>query len=266
MKKIIAILLLVLMLIGFAPLTAIAYADVAYIMDLAAVLTPAQWTILDARARFISAQYGCDIMIFTVNDMAEYGYSDIELFSYYMYTEFGNSENTALLVLSVGDRDYDIRAWGSIGNKAFTTYAIDDLFENYLRIPLRENDYNKAFTEFLDRSEVYLDMAESGRPFSNSNTSGIAPKIIISVVVAFIIALLICLAWRSKMKTAVLARTADNYIPSGGFRLINQGDVYLYRTVTRTKIQSSSSSGSGGSGGGARSGGVGGSTGRSGKY
>ena len=75
--------------------------------------------------------------------------------------------------------------------------------------------------------------------------------IVILIAVAFLISLLICLVWRSKMKTAKLARGADNYVPEGGFRLTGSSDVFLYRSVTRTRIQSSqpSSSGSGGGSG-----------------
>jgi len=45
------------------------------------------------------------------------------------------------------------------------------------------------------------------------------------------------------MKTARIATTACNYIPPGGFQLTGSEDTFLYQTVTRTKVQSSSSSG-----------------------
>ena len=79
----------------------------------------------------------------------------------------------------------------------------------------------------------------------------------IIVVVPLLIALIVCTIMKSKMKTARIARTADNYIPQGGFNLVEQTDVFLYRTTTRQRIEqnTSSSSGGGGSGG---SGGFGG--------
>jgi len=85
-------------------------------------------------------------------------------------------------------------------------------------------------------------------------------KVCVAIVVPLIIALLVCLYWRSKMKTAKMARTADNYIPANGFILTVQTDAFLYRTTTRRKIERSSSSGGGGGsfgGGGSRSGGGG---------
>ena len=68
-------------------------------------------------------------------------------------------------------------------------------------------------------------------------------KIAIIILVPLIISLLVCLFWKSKMKTAKIARAADNYIPANGFILSVQSDSFLYRTTTRRKVQSSSSSG-----------------------
>ena len=70
----------------------------------------------------------------------------------------------------------------------------------------------------------------------------ISGALIIAIIVAVIISLIVCLIWRSKMKTAKIARTADNYIPQNGFVLSVQADTFLYRTTTRRKIESSSSS------------------------
>ena len=63
-------------------------------------------------------------------------------------------------------------------------------------------------------------------------------KIAITILVPIIISLIICLVWRSKMKTAKLAKTADNYIPENGFVLTVQSDTFLYRTTTRRKVSS----------------------------
>ena len=66
--------------------------------------------------------------------------------------------------------------------------------------------------------------------------------IIIAIIVSVIISLIICFIWRSKIKTAKIARTADNYIPQNGFILAVQADTFLYRTTSRRKIERSSSS------------------------
>ena len=63
-------------------------------------------------------------------------------------------------------------------------------------------------------------------------------KIAIIIIVPLLISLIVCLVWRSKMKTAKIARLADSYIPQNGFALRVQVDSFLYRTTTRRKVQS----------------------------
>ncbi|MDR0490798.1 MAG: hypothetical protein LBH28_06100 [Oscillospiraceae bacterium] len=75
-----------------------------------------------------------------------------------------------------------------------------------------------------------------------------AVKLAIVILIPILIALLICSGWKRKMKTAVIARSADNYIPNDGFKLTEKGDQFLYRTTTRTKIERQSSSSGGRSG------------------
>jgi len=71
------------------------------------------------------------------------------------------------------------------------------------------------------------------------------------------IAWAVCAYWKRQMKTAVLAKTADGYIPADGFTLTVKEDMFFYRTTTRCRIERESSS----SGGGSSSSGSGGSSG-----
>ena len=267
MKKIISIILVVLFSVLLIPMTAGAYGDeLSYVADDARLLSDMQQTVLASRAEELSNKYHCDVRIITVDDMADFGYSDIEKFSYYFYEEYnlgyGRDRDCVLLVLSMARRDYDFRVWGDYANTAFTLYGIDNMLDNYVLKELGDNNYNKAFSVLLDRAEVYLRMADEGSPFDRGSASEKkASTVVILILISLGIAGLICLLWRSQMKTAKIARSAGNYIPEGGFKLTGHGDIFMYRTVTRTKIQSSSSSG-----GGARSGGIGGSSGRSGKF
>ena len=165
------------------------------------------------------------------------------------------------------DRDYDLRVWGAHGKAEFTLYGIDTLLDRHILPLLGNNDYYGAFFAYLDNAETFLQMAEAGRPFDR-RTDPVAQQqaFYIKLAIVFLVPLLCagiaCSIWKGQMKTARIATTAFSYIPAGGFRLANQSDIYLFRTVSRTKVQSSSSSG----GGRASSGGRGGSSGRSGKF
>ena len=63
----------------------------------------------------------------------------------------------------------------------------------------------------------------------------------VAIIVSLLVALIVCLVMRSKMKTAKIARSADNYIPPNGFVLAVKVDSFLYRTTSRRKIERSSS-------------------------
>jgi len=264
LKKTILIILVLLFSVLLLPLTATAAgSELSYVIDDARLLSDSQHTQLAKRAEELSNKYRCDVRIIAVDDMAEYGYSNIEEFSYYIYDEYGlgygSGRDCVMLVLSMARRDYDFRVWGDRGNNAFTLYGIDNLLDQYVLKELSNDNYNKAFSVMLDRAETYFKLADEGNPFDRGSASEKSGgTVLILIIIALLIAGLVCLLWRSQMKTARIAKTAGNYIPQGGFRLTGQGDIFMYRTVTRTKIQTSS--------GGGASIGSGGSSGRSGKF
>jgi len=241
--------------------------EISFIHDEAALLADNQRIALEKHAWEISEKYPCEVRVITVNDMRDYGSYNIEEFSINMYNRFqlgyGEDRSCLLLVLSMAERDYDLRAWG-YAKTAFTFYGIDKMLDSYILPLLREDDYYGAFAVYLDKAEEYLKMAEAGTPFDKGTDADALRKsfgirLAVTILLPLLIALTICLVWKGQMKTARIAKTADRHIPQGGFRLAKKEDQFLYRTVTRRKIERESSSG------GARIGG-GGSSGRSGKF
>jgi len=273
MKKMTALLLIVLFAAVLMPISAGAAGSdngLPYVTDEAGLLTDSQRLALENRAAAMSEKHRCEVRIVTVDDMSEYGFRVIDEFSYQLYKEYdfgyGPDKDCVLFVLSMYGRDYDLRVWGSYAETAFTLYGIDNVLDSHVLPQLKNNNYNRAFTVFLDRAEEYFRMAEEGKPFDartdpDAQRMASAVKLAITILLPLLIASIICAIWKSKMKTAKIATTAFNYIPPGGFRLTGQGDVFLYRTTTRRKIEKSSSSGGRASGGG-----IGGSSGRSGKF
>ena len=69
-----------------------------------------------------------------------------------------------------------------------------------------------------------------------------------------VIGLLVALYMKSKLLIAKPQRSADSYAVRGSLNLHDSSDIFLYQTVTRTRIQEPKSGGGGG-GGGSRSGG-----------
>lgn len=257
MKKLFIIIMFVLILaLSAAP--AVLASDKYYpIIDEAELLTNAQRQELIDRAEAILEKYQCETVIVTVSDMGDYGFSDTYKFVTYIDDEFdfgyGSDRSYLILFLSMADRDYRLEPFG-YAETAFTKHGIDTMLDKHILPLLKNNDFYGAFSVYLDKAEEYLIMARDGAPFDRdtdpaAKTTDFLVKLAVTIIVPILIALLLCTIWKRQMKTAVLATTADNYIPPGGFNLTRQSDDFLYRTTTRRKVQSSSPGGSRGRGG-----------------
>ena len=257
MKKIFGITLLVLLLALTTALAAFAADDFYSVTDSADLLTEAQWKQLNARAEAITEKYGCEVAVVTVDDMYEYDVDyayddgDAYVFNKALYNElgfgYGSDKSCLLLCLSMDDRDYWLEPYG-YAKTAFTAHGIDVMIDKHVLPLLKSDKYYEAFSAYLDKAEEYLEMARDGEPFEKNNDPDVLRanfigKLFAVILLPALIALIICLIWKGQMKTAKIARTADNYIPEGGFRLTGRTDTFLYRTTTRRKIERSSSSG-----------------------
>lgn len=61
--------------------------------------------------------------------------------------------------------------------------------------------------------------------------------LIILAVIALIIALVVVINMRAKLRTATHEDAAENYVRSGSFKLSVKQDKFMYETVSRTKIE-----------------------------
>lgn len=57
------------------------------------------------------------------------------------------------------------------------------------------------------------------------------------VLVALIVAIVVLFILRAQLKTAKFQKTAKEYIVDGSMHLHCKNDIYLYQTVTRSKIE-----------------------------
>ena len=262
MKKILTITTVILILILFAGLAVRASDDYYSVVDSADLLTETQLEELNARADEITQNYKCEVVIIAVEDLRDFGYDpDYDQdaayeCATYIHREFGygygEDKSCVMLFFSAaggkGNRDYALIAYG-YGNEAFTDYGKDVMLDNYILPLLGEDKFYEAFSKYLDKAEEFLKMAREGTPFDYDTDTEVLKerfytKLFINILAPIIIAHIVCSAWKSKMKTAKIAGTADNYIPANGFRLTGQQDLFLYRTTTKHKIERSSSSGS----------------------
>jgi len=270
MRKLLAATWLALiMTLAVAPGAAAAQGDL--VTDEAGVLSAADQASLNDRAQQISAAQDCDVAIIVVKDMGNTTADEAAKAAWAAHgLGTGADQSGVLLFLSMAERDYALIAHG-YGNTAFTDYGKATLLDDYVLPQLGQNKYAAGFRAFLDQAERYLTLARAGSPVDVPGGGGGGPggsggtsagnsqsgRIAVTVGLPLLVSLLICLYWRSKMKTARIATQANDYITVPGLVLTARDDSFLFRTETRVLVEDSSSNRTGGGFGGTSIGGGG---------
>lgn len=229
-----------------------------YVYDTAGLLDVEDFCALEDAALDAAEEYGCGIYIITVEDMTEFGYSDIADFSEAVFEDLwlglGAERNAVILALSMAERDYALTAYGMIGNGAFTDYGKDLLADAFLD-NFREDDWYGGFVDYIDECARYLAAYAAGTPidvepevpltFGEKLSSGLLFGILPALLIAFIV----CAIFKAQLKSAKRAVDADHYTSSGGAEISVREDRFTHVTEIRTpKAEPKKSSGGGGGG------------------
>jgi uncharacterized protein len=258
MKKILLTIMLILPFTLILAPAVFAAERSDYVFDETGTLTTGQIEDLSAKASALSEKHKCGIYIWIVDlvpkEYAEKANGDLnidglEAYADAFYKEYalgwGDDKNGMVLLLEAGDepgkRDYLINTHGSCTD-IFTNSKRETLLDDYI-VPLFKSAFNNR--NFYKVADTFLDKVEN--EFALGFAVNLGLKLIVVILVPMLIALIVCSGWKRKMKTAKIARTADNYIPANGFNLTGKSDTFLYRTTTRIKIEQDSSSSGGGS-------------------
>ena len=275
-RRIVCILLVALLLLGlcctaFAEAPAATEPQLWNITDTVGLLTSDEDLTLEARAEEISAQYGVGIYLLILEDYSEY-YDDPYETAYELYHQntlgMGEDRDGVILLMSMSDRKYATFFYGPKAEYAFDAYGQELMEEEFLD-DFRDDDWYDGFEDYLEVCDEYLARAEAGDPVrgdyssaGGSSVSGIGTTILICLGISAVIAMIVCLILRGKMKSVRKGTHADAYV-TGSLNLTASRDQYTHTTETRTKIEHESSD-SGGGGSSACSGG--GGSGRSGSF
>ena len=259
MKRILASLLLVIVLLLSLSVCAHAEARIDYVSDYAGILDPDEQKDLRDRAAAISAQYDFGVYVVVVDDHRQYVNGSIEDFAEEIFHSYGlgvgEDEQGVILAMSMKDRDYDIYAHGDFGNYAFTDYGKEQLADSFLD-NFRRNDWAGGFRDFIETSGSMLQKAKDGNPVDiwipdpvETGPSFDGFKAAVSLAIGALFGGGAVGGMKRSMKTAVKQTRAEEYV-RGGVNLRTEHDTFVNRNVTRTRIrQESSSSGSRPSGG-----------------
>ena len=275
-RRIVCILLAALLLLGlcctaFAEAPAATEPQLWNITDTVGLLTSDEDLTLEARAEEISAQYGVGIYLLILEDYSDY-YDDPYETAYELYHQntlgMGEDRDGVILLMSMSDRKYATFFYGPKAEYAFDAYGQELMEEEFLD-DFRDDDWYDGFEDYLEVCDEYLARAEAGDPVrrddssaGGSSVSGIGTTILVCLGISAVIAMIVCLILRGKMKSVRKGTHADAYV-TGSLNLTASRDQYTHTTETRTKIEHESSD-SGGGGSSACSGG--GGSGRSGSF
>lgn len=275
-RRIVCIVLVALLLLGlcctaFAEAPAATEPQLWNITDTVGLLTSDEDLTLEARAEEISAQYGVGIYLLILEDYSEY-YDDPYETAYELYHQntlgMGEDRDGVILLMSMSDRKYAAFFYGPKAEYAFDAYGQELMEEEFLD-DFRDDDWYDGFEDYLEVCAEYLERAEAGDPVrrddssaGGSSVSGIGTTILVCLGISAVIAMIVCLILRGKMKSVRKGTHADAYV-TGSLNLTASRDQYTHTTETRTKIEHESSD-SGGGGSSACSGG--GGSGRSGSF
>ena len=238
MKRKIISALLVLILCLALPFGASAAGE-QLVFDEADLLTASEELALEQRLTEISRAYDAQVLVCTIPYL-EGGDMDSYVDIVYDSMGFGYGENRdgVLLLVCMNPRQYRILSNGYAGVAIDTSdigYIGDAIVSD-----LSDGYYADAFHTFADECDYYLNGYINGYPYDPGFWA------IASLIVGALVALIAVLIMKSKLKSVRWQNQARNYIKPGSMKVTLQEDIYLYRTVTRTKREKESSSGSGG--------------------
>ena len=235
------------------------------VFDYADVLSDKEEKKLETLIAKREKQTNCDIVLVTLNEsLKEYAreiepsvrYSEfVRVYAEQFYEEnnFGynkpNGDGVILVDNWFREDDGRIYTWfctTGIVHKKYSDADIDHILDRVYQ-DIETNPY-KAYKTYVN--DFYDDMMGS-RIFHADVPRGL--PIIAGVIVALIF---IAVNWKSK--SGKKTTTANTYVKGQTPNFINRQDIFIRKTVTQRRIQSSSSSGGHGGGGGHSGGGHGG--------
>lgn len=228
-------------------------AETAYVYDPLMLLSDTEREALDAQAAALAQRYGCGVYAVLADDYTQSGCSSVTDAARQLYEDgglgVGGGQDGILLLLSLNERDYALYCSGETAEYAFGDDAREQLSGAFLG-DLGNDDWAGGIESYITACGTMLEQAANGEPVAESPVKAV----LIAIGVSCVIALIVCLALKSKMRSVRRGAEASAYVTERGLTLTGQYDNYTHTTETRRVIEKSSSGGSGGGSGGSSSG------------
>lgn len=149
---------------------------------------------------------------------------------------YGDNKDGALLLICTKTRDWHISTYG-FGKKVFTDKSCEYVI-NKMKPALSDDDYNSAMKTFADTTATFAKNARDGKKVIPTNW----PKVIgISFIISVIISLIIVGIMMGELKTVKMQDKADYYTRQGSMKVTASRELFLYKTVEKTRKPDESS-------------------------
>jgi uncharacterized protein len=272
MKKLFAVILCLILLLPMVSLAAL-----KHVSDQAGTFSPHEQEALNNRMEALYEKYGFDLLIVTTNSsdgLPTWSYAE----QYYeRFRDPSVTPDGAAFVFNFGYGEYDEAARGK--GKTILGSAGEAELQNLLSPYLPERDYYRAmmaYTDYVERkvdryavqdaSGRYILGMEARKPTIGESIASVARDYLLYIAIAgLVIGVLVSLYFKSRLLIARPESGAASYVVPNSLSVYQSQDIYLYQTVTRTRIQENKSSGGKGGGGSSFGGGGGGYSHRGGK-
>ena len=241
MKKIISVILVAFMAVSLFASAAVFAAsdDKPYLYDDAGVLTDAQFKELSDELKKLSSETGLDVVVALVTEDNTDDYFET---TYYDNLGYGTGKKRdGILTVIIADGRSSGNTVVSLAGKPSKRDSYEDVIEKYdddYKTYLAREDYYNAIKETIKADRKYIDSYKDSIAFHP------VKKIIISLIIGFIIALIAVSVMKGKLKSVKKKNEAADYVVPGSFNLTESRDLFLYSHVTRTARAQNNSSGS----------------------
>ena len=217
-----------------------------FLYDEADLLTDSEEVTLVEKLKDVSRACNAQLVVVTIASMDG---GDIDSYVDYLYDSmgfgYGENHDGVLLLVCMDPREYRILSNGYAGT-AIGPDQIDTLCD-FMETYLPNGHYTSAFHSFADQSGEFLEYYLMGSPFK------VGKSLAISLIIGIIAGLIVAFILKGQLKSVRKQDQAHRYVKLDSMTVNIQYDIFLYRTVTRTKKQKRVESTSSGSGATARS-------------
>ena len=234
------------------------YAEKAYIIDETGLLTSEETTRFQEELADLSDEINADVVVYVA--YSSDGYADeqeamVIADDFFDYTGYGRGENgdgVLFLLLMDGEGEKTGIAYLSTKGRAINAFTDKIILEvtGDLVPYLRNEDYSGAVAHFIEDAKVRFDEYDDYVAYQNDpvrqKKDAIYHGILGSLGFGLIVAIIRLVINKSALKTIREKNEADDYRDDESFNLRPFGsrDIFLRRSITKTKVRTESHSSS----------------------